>query len=117
MFACFESFNRLFNVPVVRGHDADDVDVVALENFAVVRVSVGFVVADGWVFNGLVDVFLINITNRHDVTELGMLLRIALAHAANANATDPRAIVFRDVRKRWLTPSKIRNASHCYARF
>ena len=117
MFACFERFDGLFNVPVVRSHDADNVDVVALKHFSVVGVSVGFAVADGCVFNGLVDVLLVDITNRNDVTELGMLFGIPLAHAANTNTADPRAIVFGDVRKRWLTPSKIRNGRHCRTRF
>ena len=117
MFACFERFDGLFDVPVVRSRDADNVDVVALKHFSVVGVSVGFAVADGWVFNGLVNVFLVDITNCYDVTKLGMLFGVASAHTTNADTADPRAIVFGDVRKRWLTPSKIRNRSHCRTRF
>ena len=52
VLARLESFNGNFDVPVIRRDDADDIDIVAFEDLAVVLVAVRFALADVFVVLG-----------------------------------------------------------------
>ena len=80
MFPGLQRFNRLLHVPVVRGDNTNDIDVISLEHLAVVLIAVCFAFANFGIVDGLVDVFLINITTGDDITKLDVLVSIAPPH-------------------------------------
>ena len=93
MLAGLEGLDGDLHVPVVGGDDADDVDVLALENLAIIAGGVGFPLADVGILTGPRRVAVVDVTDSKDVTELGVLLGVAGAHRTGADAADPGAVV------------------------
>jgi hypothetical protein len=58
-----------------------------------------------------VRVFRINIANRQNVTEVGMLSSVAGAHAADADAADPRSRVGFVIGESGSAPREVWNGS------
>ena len=90
-----ERGDRDRGVPVVGRADRDDVDVVAIEQLAVVFVDVALARADLLVVAGGLGVRAIDVAEGQDVAILLDRPGIPLAHASVANAADPRPLVGR----------------------
>ena len=76
VLAGLEGLDGDFDVPVVYGVDAHQVDVVAIENLAVVAVGVGLALASFRVILGVVGTARVNVADGHDIGELGVLRRV-----------------------------------------
>lgn len=92
---------------MVGGHDAHHVDIVALEHLAIVAVLVGLSLADFGVVSSRTGVIGVHVADGHDIAEPVVLAGVTGAHAAEADAADPRTIVGRLVGKGPLAPSEI----------
>ena len=108
VLAGFECFDGNFDVPVVRRHDADDVDVVAIEHTPVVGAGDGLAVADGFVADRRPGVASVNVAADEDIAEAVVLACIPCPHATQADATDPRPVVRRTVGKCGSAPGEDR---------
>ena len=96
-------------MPVVGCHDADDIDVVPLQNLAIVAVSVGFAFSNLVVVAGSIGVIRVHIANGQDVTEARVLTGVAGSHTAHTDAANAWSRVGFVVSEGGSTPRKIRN--------
>ncbi len=104
VLARLQGFDRDLDVPVVRRDDAHHVDILAVQHLAVIAVQVGFAFADLGIVLGLLGVAPIDVAHGHDVAEVAVLLGVTGAHAAEADAANPRTIVFRYVGQHLPSP-------------
>lgn len=111
VLASLQRFNGDFHMPVIWSHDTDNIDVVSFQNLAVVAVGVRLTFADPVMILRSVRVFRINIANRQNVTEVGMLSSVAGAHAADADAADPRSRVGFVIGESGSAPREVWNGS------
>ena len=93
VFARFERFNGDLNVPVVRRHDADDVDVFAIENTAIVGAGERLTVADPLFTDRLSRMAAVDVAANEDVAESVVGPCVSLSHPAESDTADPRTIV------------------------
>ena len=106
MLAGLKGLDGDLHMPVIGGDDADDVDVVAVEHFPVVAVGIGLPLAEVVVVAGPLGVPVVDVADGEDVAEVGMLLGVAGAHRAGADAADPRPVVGSRVGKRLRGPGE-----------
>ena len=72
VFACLQRFDGDFHVPVVRCHDAHDVDVVPIEHSSVVAIRIGFSLANSLVVLSSLGMPGVNIADRDNIPEVCM---------------------------------------------
>ena len=111
MLAGLQRLDGNLHVPMVGSHHTHDVNVLPLQNFAVVAVHVGLALADVGMVLGLLGMFGIDITDGHNVAEPRVFARVTLPHAAHTNAPDDRSIIGRVIGDRGPTPTKIGHGS------
>ncbi len=102
------------DVPVVGRDDADHVDVVALEHLAIVAVGVGLALADAC---RCLRPFGVRSESTSQTATMSPKaacpLGVAGAHAAHADAADPRPVVGRIVGDGGLRPGEVRHHAAC----
>ena len=102
MLARLQGLDRDLHVPMIGRDNAHDVDVVAVQHLAIVAVDVGLALADFGIVPGLFRMAPVDVAHRHDVAEAVVVVRIAHAHAADADTADNRGDRFSI---RWPEPS------------
>ena len=95
VLAGLQRFDGDLHVPMVGRHDADHVNVAALQHLAIVAVDVGLALADVRIVLRLLRMLRVDIAHGHDVAKPGVVPGITLPHAARADAADARPIVGR----------------------
>jgi len=87
-----ECFDGNFDVPVVGSHDADDIDIGAFQDFAVIGTEICLAGPDVWVFVGFGSLAFIDVTESDDVTEAAVTVSIPATHATQSDTADSRSI-------------------------
>ncbi len=102
-----QRFNRDLHVPVVRGHDAHDVDVVPLQHPPVVPIRIRATLANALVVLRLSRMVGIHVTHGQDVTKPLMVRRVSLTHTPHTHTADPQPVVGGGTGERGASPGKI----------
>ena len=115
VLASLQGLDGNFYVPGIARHDAHDIDVLSLQNLAVVAVGICLALADGIVIFCGLSPSAVHVAHRYDIAKRRVCLRIAHAHRACADAADPKPVAGRLVGKGIRRRSKRRNGSagHC----
>ena len=113
MLACLQRFDGNLHVPVIWRNDANDVDVISLENLAVVGVRVGLTLAELVVVLGSFCMPRINIADSENVTKPRVSMSVSGPHASDADAADSWAIILFLISERFLRPREVRQSTGC----
>ena len=96
VLARLQSLDGDFDVPMVGRSDADRVDIVAIEDFTIVRIGVALPLAVFFVVLGGLDVPGVDVAESQNIGVTNVFLGVPSPLAArrtDANAGNPRAIV------------------------
>ena len=87
-----ECFDGNFDVPVIGSHDADDIDIGAFQDFAIIGTEICLAGSDVWIFVGFGSLAFIDVTESDDVTEAAVTVSIPATHATQSDTADSRSI-------------------------
>ena len=102
VLAGLQRFDRDFYMPVIGCCDANDINVISLKNFAIVRIGIRFAFANSLVCFGAIGMFLVNVGNRNDVSKPCVTTAVTRAHSTQSDSADNGSIVLGFVRKRFF---------------
>jgi hypothetical protein len=84
---------------MIRGHDTHNIDIVPIEDIAVIFVGVCFALPDFVMMFRSICVTGVNVTDRYDIAKLRVPHGVSGPHTSGSNAANLRAIISRFVRK------------------
>ncbi len=93
VFSGQQGLDRNLDVPMIGSRDADHIDVAAIKQLAIVAVDIRLALANAFIILCSFGVLLVNIGDRHDVSETGVPFAVTATHTAKTDAANDRPIV------------------------
>jgi hypothetical protein len=107
MFASLQRFDRNLDVPMVGRRDTHDINIIAIEQFAIIAVDIRFAISDFLVTGRALGMATVDVGNGNDISELGVTFAITRAHSTKSDPSDQRPVVLGFVCERLLRPREI----------